>query len=127
LNVCEDVVWANYAQIDGFAVIRIDRNGGIEISKNPFSGAFGIAADGDRVLLYGGYEGLPDGGIAKQKNRCVVHKLGADGRLRDPEFYSVELPVTVAELDPDALRSRGQAVHLVAGSTWYQLSLDDLS
>lgn len=117
LNVCEDVVWANYAQSDGFAVIQIDRNGGVEISKNPFSGAFAIAADCDRVLLYGGYVG--------KKNRCVVQKLGADGRFRDPVFYSVKLPVAV--LDSDTVRSRGQAVHLVAGSTWYQLSLDDLS
>ncbi len=75
-------------------------------------------------MLYGGYEGLPTGGIAMQNNRCVVHKVRADGHLLDPEIYSVELPV--AELDEDTVRSRGSVVHLVAGSVWYQLSLNDL-
>jgi hypothetical protein len=116
LNIAGETVWACY--YTGFPVVRItdDRVTGWATSDD---GVSAVITDGRRCALVGGY--------GENRDRVVVGELAQDGRFAVRHQRRFSLPGG----DPLPPRSgtygRGDVLHVLAGTTHYQLDLDQLT
>lgn len=113
MNVDGDNVWLCY--YTDFAFVRVDKNKKKHVWKNQVHGAHALAVDGDRVLLFGGYD--------KDKNRCVVQTLSSSGVAKNKTRYSIKASF---DLEPTGVVARGANLNVVHEGMWYQLSMGDL-
>jgi hypothetical protein len=114
LNVDDTCTWACY--YSDFPVVRI-RDGTVTGWHNEIRGASALAVAGSRVTLFGGYG--PD------CDRLALAELSAD-RAGPAGEYRVALPD--GEPFPQGTRviGRGSNLHFPAGTSWYQLDVDDI-
>jgi hypothetical protein len=114
LNVGDTDVWACY--YTDWPVVRI-RGDAVTSWPNTITGAQAIAADHDRVALYGGYG--PD------RDKLVTGQLSREG-LRVTGEYRVVLPDGTAVPDRTKVTGRGACLHFLTGDSWYQLTITDI-
>ena len=114
LNVDDMCAWACYDS--DFPVVCI-HDGAVRGWHNDIKGASALAVAGSRVALFGGYG--PD------HDRLALTELGAD-RAHPSGQYRVVLPG--GELLPAGTQviGRGSRLHVLTGTRWYQLDMDDI-
>jgi len=110
-------VWA--CTYDEFPIIRI-RDGQIRLWANDLIGANAIAAEGDHVILAGGYPAMQEVNEDAADDRVALLRLD-DRRAR--VVAEVRLP-EVAERDA-FLSGRDGVLHIVVGGRWLQLAVKD--
>lgn len=116
LNVAsDDETWVCY-YLD-FPLVHIGPGNSLTGWRTGLSGVDAIAADGDKVLLFGGYQG--------DRHRCRIGRLDA-GRVVALQDVELDLE-TGAGLDSCRFAGRGRALHALADLGWFRLEITDVS
>jgi hypothetical protein len=117
LSASGDDVWA--CTYDEFPIIRI-RDGQIRFWENDLRGADAIAAEGDYVILAGGYPAMR--GIDEDATDDRIALLRLDDR-RARVIAEVRVPEIIKH---DAFMcGRDGVLHIVVGRQWFRLSVKD--
>ena len=112
LTIDGERVWSCPYALDpfNFAIVRID-DGQVRLWRNEVAGAKAIAAEGDYVLLAGGYD--------RDANRIALLRLETEDaapvgewRFEPPKTHSAGL-----------IQGLGSTLHLVRGGKWSKLSV----
>jgi hypothetical protein len=110
-------VWA--CTYEDFPIIRV-HNGQISLWKNDLRGVTAIAADGDHVILAGGYPAMLGINEDATDDRLALLRLDDRGAHLVAEMRIPE----VAERDA-FLRGRDGVLHIVIGASWVQIAVKD--
>jgi hypothetical protein len=110
-------VWA--CTYEDFPIIRV-HNGQISLWKNDLPGAHAIAADGDHVILAGGFRATPGGSEDGTEDRLALLRLDDQHAHMVAEMRIPE----VAERDA-FLRGRDGVLHIVTGGRWVRIAVKD--
>jgi len=117
LSATGEDIWA--CTYDDFPIIRV-RDGQIRSWENEIRGASALAADGDYVVLAGGYPTFQGLNNVATDDRIVLLRL--DER-RAVVVAELRLPA-IAERDA-FLCGRDGALHIVVGGSWLRLAVKD--
>lgn len=122
MNVGHDGVWLYY--YTDFPVVHVPFDGVLRQWRNDeVRGASVVAADGDLVVLLGGYQvhGYPD-----ESGTGALLRLGETGRAEVLHRFVLD-PSMKAALSNRHAFARGADVHFIQGQTWNTVTVQDFA